>query len=365
MSDSGSNLRAMKSKTLNVASLFSGAGGLDLGFNQAGFEVSWANEYDKSIWATYEKNFGSTHLDRRSIVDVEPSDIPAVDGFIGGPPCQSWSEAGSARGIKDHRGQLFFEYLRLVEQKKPLFFLAENVSGILFSKHNQAFESILAHFAELGYNVSYGLLNAADYGVPQDRHRVIIVGYQTHVGKFFSPPEKVGAKVNLRQAIGDLEASAQPALNGKDAHPDLPVSNHEYLVMDFSSMFMSRNRVRSWDEQSFTIQAGARHAPLHPRSPKMVQVGKDKRIFAPGFEEGYRRLTVREAARVQSFPDTHEFIYKNVSDGYKMIGNAVPVKFAQALAEKISVDLAGHSRSDSSGFATGEIRHFDDLRVTE
>lgn len=158
-----------KSKKLKVAALFAGAGGLDLGFTQAGFEVPWANEYDKDIWATYEANFPNSKLDRRSITDVADDEIPEVDGFIGGPPCQSWSEAGSARGIEDKRGQLFFEYLRLIEAKKPLFFLAENVSGILFSRHNPALDSILKGFADLGYNVSYGLLNARDYGVPEDR----------------------------------------------------------------------------------------------------------------------------------------------------------------------------------------------------
>jgi len=346
---------------MNLASFFSGAGGLDRGFEAAGFNVRWANEFDKNIWATYEANFKGTLLDRRSIVDIEPSDIPfEADGMIGGPPCQSWSEAGAARGIEDKRGQLFFEYLRLVEAKRPLFFLAENVSGILFSKHNSALTRILSNFSELGYNVSYGLLNASDYGVPQDRQRVIIVGYQTHVGKFFTPPAKESFKVTLEQAIGDLKDSVTPALNGTFANADLKIPNHEYLEMGFSPMFMSRNRVRAWDEQSFTIQAGARHAPIHPQAPKMPLIGKDKRVFEPGKEHLYRRLSVREAARIQTFPDKHEFIYKNVADGYKMIGNAVPVAFASKLAAKIREDLDGFKRSDGS-VEMGQIKHFSDL----
>lgn len=346
---------------MKLASLFAGAGGLDLGFSKAGFDVNWANEYDKSIWTTYEANFGKTHLDRRSIVEVEPSDVPEIDGFIGGPPCQSWSEAGASRGINDHRGQLFFEYLRLVENKKPLFFLAENVSGILFSKHNDALDNILGHFAKLGYNVSYGLLNASDYGVPQDRQRVIIVGYQTHVGKFFTPPKKQAKKITLKQAIGDLAKSAKPAKSGTYANEKLSIPNHEYLEMGYSSIFMSRNRVRSWDEQSFTVQAGGRHAPLHPQAPKMPLVEKDKRQFAPGYEHLYRRITVREAARIQTFPDQHKFIYKNVSDGYKMIGNAVPVTFAEELAKKIKSDLKGHKRDASGKSKLGKIAHFDEI----
>ena len=160
---------------MKIASFFSGAGGLDRGFENAGFEVVWANEYDKSIWETYEKNFPKTKLDKRSIVKIEPADLPdEIDGMIGGPPCQSWSEAGALRGIEDHRGQLFFNYIDLIKAKRPKFFLAENVSGILAARHRPAFVKILESFAELGYNVSYSLLNANDYGVPQDRQRVII-----------------------------------------------------------------------------------------------------------------------------------------------------------------------------------------------
>ena len=354
------SLKLDRRRNMKVVSLFSGAGGLDKGFEEAGFKVPWANEYDKAIWATYERNFPKTHLETRSIVEVEASDLPVVDGFIGGPPCQSWSEAGAARGIDDKRGQLFFEYLRLVEEKKPLFFLAENVSGILFSKHNKALEQILSNFSRLGYNVSFGLLNSADYGVPQDRQRVIIVGYQTHVGKFFRPPISEKTKVTLRQAIFDLRDNPVPAISGTYANPKVTVPNHEYLEMGFSSMFMSRNRVRSWDEQSFTIQAGGRHAPLHPQAPKMVLVDKDKRIFEKGSEHLYRRLTVREAARVQTFPDDHIFIYKNVADGYKMIGNAVPVKFAKALASAIKKDLRGFERQVGK-LKPGVIKHFDEL----
>jgi DNA (cytosine-5)-methyltransferase 1 len=254
-----------KSSSLSVASFFAGAGGLDLGFKQAGFNVPWANEYDKTIWETYEANHPETDLDHRSIVDINGGDIPKVNGFIGGPPCQSWSEAGSLRGIGDHRGQLFFEYLRLIEAKRPDFFLAENVSGILFSRHSSAFTSILKGFTDLGYNVSFGLLSSNDYGVAQVRERVIIVGYKTSIGKVFSPPSPEDYKPVLKDIIWDLRNSAKPAQEGNKANENLKIPNHEYMTGGFSSMFMSRNRVRSWDEPSFTIQAGGRHAPLHPQ----------------------------------------------------------------------------------------------------
>ncbi len=125
--------------------------------------------------------------------------------------------------------------------------------------------------------------------------------------------------------------------NGNEA---LATANHEYMHGGFSTMYMSRNRVRAWDEPSFTIQAGGRHAPLHPQAPKMKLVAPNKRIFVPGKEHLYRRLTVRECARVQTFPDDFVFKYTNIADGYKMIGNAVPVTFAKHIAEKIMADLS-------------------------
>ncbi len=129
-------------RNFKIVSLFSGAGGLDLGFKQAGYDVIWANEFDKDIWETYEKNHPETILDKRNILKIPANEVPDCDGIIGGPPCQSWSEAGAARGIKDKRGQLFFDFIRLLEAKQPKFFLAENVSGMLISKHNEALKEI-------------------------------------------------------------------------------------------------------------------------------------------------------------------------------------------------------------------------------
>ncbi len=328
---------------MKLDSLFTGAGGLDLGFEKAGFHIAWANEYDKSIWETFKYNFPKTKLDQRSIVDVSPSDIPEVDGIIGGPPCQSWSEAGAGRGIQDKRGQLFFDYIRLLKEKQPKFFLAENVSGILHPRHAEAFRNIIKSFEDAGYVISWKLLNANDYDVPEDRLRVIIVGYHKRLKKKFRFPEPRGYKPVLKDAIRDLslpKSLAKPAKEKNKTNGDsLKVPNHEYMIGGFSTIYMSRNRVRSWDEPSFTIQAGGRHAPLHPQAPKMKFIEQNKRIFVPGKEKLYRRLSVRECARVQTFPDTFIFKYKDVADGYKMIGNAVPVNFAYHLAKQIMKDL--------------------------
>ncbi len=324
-----------------IASFFSGAGGLDRGFEEAGFRVVWSNEYDKSIWETYEKKFPKAKLDKRSITEIDPDDLPdELDGIIGGPPCQSWSEAGALRGIDDHRGQLFFDYIAMIKAKTPKFFLAENVSGILAARHRGAFIKILQSFAELGYNVSYSLLNANDYGVPQDRLRVIIVGYLEQYGKIFIPPKPESYKPVLRDAIKDLAKNVVPAGDKNKTNPNQKFINHEFMTGGFSTIFLSRNRVRPWNKPSFTIQAGGRHAPLHPQAPEMVTHGVNDKRFVKGKEDLYRRLSVRECARIQTFPDNHIFYYTNIADGYKMIGNAVPVNFAVHLAKQIKKDLA-------------------------
>ncbi len=324
---------------MKLVSLFTGAGGLDLGFEKAGFNIIWANEYDKSIWETFEYNFPHTELDKRSIVDVQSNEIPNADGIIGGPPCQSWSEAGAGRGINDKRGQLFHDYIRLLKDKQPKFFLAENVSGILHPKHSEAFSNIIHQFENAGYQVSQKLLNANDYDVPQDRLRLIIIGYRKDIEKKFEFPKPQKYKPVLKDAIFDLRLAKPAKERNKTNGEDLEIPNHEYMNGGFSTIYMSRNRVRSWDEPSFTIQAGGRHAPIHPQAPKMKFIEQNKRIFVPGYEGRYRRLSVRECARIQTFPDEFLFKYHDVADGYKMIGNAVPVNFAKHIAQKIMNDF--------------------------
>lgn len=322
----------------NIVSLFTGAGGLDLGFERAGFTTIWANEFDKKIWETFEHNFPHAKLDRRSITDVSPDEIPDCIGIIGGPPCQSWSEAGAQRGIKDERGQLFYDYIRILKQKQPLFFLVENVSGILHPKHSTAFNGFIQEFKNAGYEISWQLVDANDYGVPENRLRVIIIGYRKDLKKKFEFPKPQEYKPTLRDAIYDLP-QAICAEDKNKTNGNLPVPNHEYMNGGFSPIFMSRNRVRSWDEPSFTIQAGGRQCPIHPQAPKMEKESENKFTFSPGHEKKYRRFSVRECARIQTFPDSYLFIYKDVADGYKMIGNAVPVNLAYEIAKKIKKDV--------------------------
>ncbi|MDR9401922.1 MAG: DNA cytosine methyltransferase [Halothece sp. Uz-M2-17] len=327
---------------MQVVSLFSGCGGLDLGFREAGFQVIWANEYDRTIWSTYQTNHHETILDQRDIKEIGSQDIPDCVGIVGGPPCQSWSEGGKQRGINDDRGRLFLEYIRVLKDKQPDFFLAENVSGILHQKHRDSFQKIFDSFRESGYNVAYKLINAKFYNVPQDRQRVIFVGYHHRLGKKFDfnqlkPQNNIPT---LKDAIWDLRLSAIPAKEkNKTRGDECLIKNHEYIIGGFSSIYMSRNRVRNWTEPSFTIQAGGRHAPIHPQANKMVKVGKDQFVFDETSVENYRRLSVRECARIQTFPDDFIFDYDYVNNGYKMIGNAVPVNLASAIAHLIYHDL--------------------------
>ena len=324
---------------MKLISLFSGAGGLDLGFEQAGFEIAMANEYDKTIWATYEANH-TAPLIKGDLRKIKETDFPdEIDGIIGGPPCQSWSEAGSLRGIEDDRGQLFYDYIRILKNKQPKFFLAENVSGMLSNRHSDAVQNIIKTFEDCGYDVTINLVNAADYGVPQDRKRVFYIGFRKDLKIEFKFPKPTTPnkedKITLEHAIGDLKDTAIPALEKNKTNGPLSTLNHEYFIGDFSTIFMSRNRVRQWNEQGFTVQASGRQCQLHPQAPTMIKVEKNKQIFAPGKEELYRRMTIRECARIQGFPDNFEFIYTSVDTGYKMIGNAVPVEMARVIARSI------------------------------
>lgn len=341
-----------------VLDLFAGCGGLSTGFEKAGFDVFASND----IWGVALETFKSNHPGTKAIlgnimkksVQDEIIDIVnhKVDIIIGGPPCQAYSLAGS-RDPEDPRGKLFENYVKIVEKVQPSVFVVENVKGILSMKHfkenipieekkeiielikmkkskkqkvsienlNKQIEEYLvpvpelikSTFEGLGYKVEWRLLNTADYGVPQERQRVFFLGtkyknivfpHETHSGKSSS---LLKSYVTLREAISDLP------------FPDIGDEDEVYEG-GFSPIYMSRNRRRSWNEVSYTIQAGARHIPLHPGCPPMEKIDSDNWIFGQG---PFRRLSVKECARIQTFPDDYIFIGKTV-DKYKQIGNAVP-----------------------------------------
>ncbi|MDE5651247.1 MAG: DNA cytosine methyltransferase [Duncaniella sp.] len=330
---------------MTLISLFSGAGGLDKGFHNAGFRTIVANEYDKKICPTFRANFPEVNLIEGDIRKIPSETFPdGITGIIGGPPCQSWSEGGALRGIEDSRGQLFYEYIRILRDKRPMFFVAENVSGMLAKRHSKAVSGFLQLFDEAGYDVNLKMLNANDYDVPEDRDRVFFIGFRKDLDIHdFSYPEPTRRKPTLRDAIWDLQYSAIPALEKNKTNGDAcAVPNNEYFIGAFSPIFMSRNRVRGWDEPGFTVQASGRQCQLHPQAPKMEKIGVNLQRFVPGSEHLYRRMTVREVARIQSFPDDFIFLYDDVNYGYKMVGNAVPVNLACHIAIQIRNTLIAH-----------------------
>lgn len=302
-------------KQFTQASLFCGAGGLDIGFERAGFKTVWANDFNKDACDTFAKWSGVTVV-CSDIGKIEASDIPDTDVILGGFPCQGFSLSGP-RKLDDSRNVLYKHYVRIVQAKKPLMFVGENVKGLLTMGGGQIIEAIIAAFADCGYDVYYKLLNAKYYGVPEDRERVIIVGFRKdlHI-QDFQFPQPLEHIITLREVLQDL-----PEPKPEDIC-DAP----------YSSRFMSRNRKRGWDEVSYTIPAMAKQVTLWPGSPDMHKIGKDEWEF--GKEGHTRRLSWQEAAAIQTFPKDMEFC-GDLTSIYKQIGNAVPCK----LAEHVAVDL--------------------------
>lgn len=304
---------------MQIISLFSGCGGLDFGFKKAGFTTVAANEFDKHIYPTYRLNFPDVEFIDGDIRNVSSDSFPdGVDGIIGGPPCQSWSVGGYKRDIVDPRGQLFFDYIRILRDKKPKFFVAENVQGMLSPKNKVAVDMFMNEFDKSGYDMNLKLLNAADYDVPEDRKRIFYVGFRKDLHITYAYPEKSNCHLTLKDAIYDLRNNVS-----------------ELYIGGFSPMFMSRNRKRSWDEPAFTVQASGRQCQLHPDSCDMIKTENGYHFE----NDNFRRLTVRECARVQTFPDSFRFVYENINDAYKMIVKAVPVNLARHIAESVSKAL--------------------------
>ncbi|WP_454052324.1 DNA cytosine methyltransferase [Clostridium sp. Marseille-Q7071] len=306
---------------LKTVALFAGCGGLDLGFENAGFNIIWANDNNEKVEKTYKYNHKNTELIIKNLADIKSEEIPECDIIIGGPPCQSWSLAGAMKGKEDSRGQLFYEYVRVIKDKRPRAFVAENVKGIVSKAHIKSFNEIVDMFKEAGYTVTYKVVNAKNYRVPQDRERVFIVGVRNDLKvsyEFPEPTNKEGNYVTLENAIGDLRNNPG-----------------EWMEGSFSPIFMSRNRKRGWNEVAFTVQASGRQTQIHPDSPEMEKIDKDKWQFKKESINKVRRMSVRECARIQTFPDDFKFLGTSINENYKMIGNAVPVKLAEAIAIKL------------------------------
>lgn len=307
---------------MKIVSLFSGAGGLDLGLMRAGHEIVWANDFDADCVETYRRNL-SHHITLGDICDIHSQDIPDADVVVGGFPCQGFSQANMLRLEDDPRNRLYLEFLRVVRDKRPLYFLAENVRGILSLAGGQAIERIKADFAATGYRVQVRLFNVANYGVPQTRQRVIIAGTRSDLDPAFDFefPAPTHCKPSLCAATGlPPWVTISQALDGLPA-PDKPhnLPNHIY------SQYKVTNR-------NFT---GHRWTDPNKPSPTILARGNGKGgVCAIQHPDNRRRMSIREQATIQTFPSDFEFAGK-MNSCYRQVGNAVPVLFGEHLGRML------------------------------
>lgn len=316
--------------SFTVISMFSGAGGLDMGFHNKGFKILWANDFSNDACDTYDKwaNFNSdgSRKSPENCTIIECGDVSkldlenvlpdvSADVVLGGFPCQGFSLAGP-RQVDDSRNVLYRHFVEMVRIKKPKVIVAENVIGIKTLGNGAVFDKIIEDFSELGYTMSAPTVNAKNYGVPQDRMRVIFIGIKNEIchGGAYIFPSGDPKIVTLKDALKDLP----------------PVDMSDVCQAAFSSRYMSRNRQRNFDEVSFTIPAMAKQVPLSPDSDGMEFEDVDKFRFIGK----YRRLSYKEAAAIQTFPPEIEFC-GDLDSKYRQIGNAVPVKLAESIAHEV------------------------------
>jgi len=299
---------------MKVVSLFSGAGGLDLGFKMAGHEIIWANDLYGDAVETYRKNIGD-HVVCEDITKVDVETIPDCDIVIGGFPCQGFSVANTKRHTDDERNELYKQLLRVIDAKKPKFFLAENVKGLTNLAKGAVFKMILADMSALGYKVKYQVMNAADYGVPQTRQRVIIIGVRNDISWEYNYPLPTHSQ-NGTDGLHKWQSVSEALSVLPD--PDLPnnLPNHTY------------------SKYKLNINGYIGHRLLDPDKPAPTVTARgDSRggVVIHPHPNGQRRMSCRELATVQSFPLDYEFKGNN-SSVYRQIGNAVPPLLAYAVA---------------------------------
>ncbi len=303
---------------MKVVSLFSGAGGLDLGFKMAGHEIIWANDLYSDAVDTYKTNLGG-HIVCRDIFTVDASEVPDCDIIIGGFPCQGFSVANTKRNINDERNQLYKQLMRIINAKQPKFFVAENVKGIFSLAKGEVLKMILEDFTGMGYRVKAKILNAADYGVPQLRQRVFIIGVRNDLNYEFDYPLPLfnsDGSGGLEKWIGVGDALS--SLPDPDEENDIP--NHDY----------SKYKLR------FNGYLGHRMIdPIKP-APTVTARGDDRGgVVVLHHPSNQRRMSCRELATVQSFPADYAFSGTR-SSVYRQIGNAVPPLLACAVARQFN-----------------------------
>ena len=314
---------------MKVVSLFSGAGGFDLGLIQAGHEVIWANDIYKDAVATYRRNIG-VHVDTRDISEIPSTDIPSSDVIVGGFPCQGFSVANWGRTIHDERNKLYKEMVRVIIDKKPSFFLTENVKGLISLGKGEILKRIVVDFSEAGYETSWKVLNSADYGVPQKRMRFVMLGVRSDLptasSMIFPPsPTHQDPKEKDRDPTRKPWLSVGRALSHipePEVAPNLP--NHDY----------SRYKLR------FNGYLGHRFIDPDKPAPTVTARGDEKGgVVVLHHPKNHRRMSARELATVQSFPD--DFIFEGTkTSAYRQIANAVPPTLGRAIGDVLSKNAA-------------------------
>lgn len=313
-----------------VVELFAGAGGLALGLENAGLKTVFLNEIDKDAVATLKKNRPNWNIVHEDVKKISFNGIKA-DVVTGGFPCQSFSYAGKRLGFEDTRGTLFFEFARAVKEIQPKIFVAENVAGLVSHDKGRTLQTILKILREDldHYDVDYKILNAVNFSVPQKRRRILIVGVKK--GIKFNFPKEHEKIVLLREALKDVPKSDGTKYSEKRKEVmnlvppggcwiNLPKNiQKEYMGVSINSGGGKRGMARrmSWDEPSLTLTT----------SPSQKQTERCH-------PEETRPFTVREYARIQTFPDNWIFV-GGISSQYKQIGNAVPVKLAEEIGKEI------------------------------
>jgi DNA (cytosine-5)-methyltransferase 1 len=312
---------------LTAVSLFSGCGGFDWGAVQAGVKIIWANDINKYAAQAYKTILPKVPFNFGDIRDYYI--FPEADILIGCYPCTGFSLAARRRWknrksrdlLKTEGNFLYLEFMRALEQVRPKYFFVENVSGMVSAKDGWFFEQQLEGFREHEYTPQYKLLRAIDYGAPQNRKRIFIVGVRNDIiGNFsyeFPKPTHGPNTKNNYITMADVLKDLDPWPTG------------EFSAQDFHGHYLTRNRKKNWNEPSYTIVANESHVPLHPMGEPMINIGKDKWALQ-GTKN--RRLSWKECRILQCLPEKLD-TKGNLASKYLVIGNAVPPVFAKVLLQ--------------------------------
>lgn len=311
-----------QSKMLTVCSLFSGIGGIDLGFIQAGFQIVWANEFDRDAARTYKHNFGSEHLCEKNIRRVQVEDIPDFHVLVAGFPCQPFSVLGKQRGFEDPRGQLFFEIARIVKEKRPQVIFLENVANLLEHDDGKTFLKVYNTLVPYGYAFKYRVIDAIDYGnVPQHRTRIFIVAFlDDEKCERFSFPDEIQRTVKLNDV-----------LHKHQKHNDL-----YYLTPQNPQYDLAKQCVR--DKTALYVYSEAKKKyTIHRVSPTLVASmgSRPERIPVVVDNYGIRKITPYECLALQGFPKDYRFPKIPMASAYKQCGNSVVVPVIKRIADNI------------------------------